>query len=171
MARNATEEKPETGVKPYKEVTFEDYITWRALGGLLIDESDPYTPNKVRIMSLDEFCTTFDVSRQTIWRWKNQTPDLAARIEKRRAEIMPLARVGAAWNQLFLNGMQTKDRRAAVDALKTFLGHFGNLQLPTQRTEVDAGQNLLDLVNAARKKNIIEGEPVDRPTANTGSSA
>lgn len=171
MGQNETGEKVQTGVKPYKDVTFDDYITWRALGGLLLVEDDPQTPNKIRMMPLEEFCTTFKVSRQTIWRWKSQTPDLAALIEKRRAEIMPLARVSAVWNQLFLTAMQTKDRRAAHDAQKTFLGHFGGLQLPTQRTEVDAGQNLLDLVNAARKKNIIEGEPVDRPVADAGNSA
>lgn len=169
MQQNTTEQNKQTGVEPYKSVAFEAYITWRALGGLLIVEDDENTPNKIKIMTLEDFCTTFEVDRTTVWRWKTQTPNLAELIEKRRLEVTPLARVSAAWNQLFMLGMQTQDKRAAVDAITKYLGHFGNLQLPKQRQEVEAGNNLMELLNQARKRNIVdiqEGELVD----DTGTS-
>lgn len=167
MQQNATDEDVETSVEPYKHDAFEGYITWRALGGLIVDEEydDPESgqivSNKIRKMPLEEFCKAFNVNRTTVWRWKKNTPDLALRIEKRRMEIVPLARVSVAYNQLFLLGMQSQDKRAAVDALKVFLGHFGNLQLPVQRNQVDVSQNLMDLVNVARKKKIVEAEVVE----------
>lgn len=63
--------------------------------------------------------------------------------------------------------MQSQDKRAAVEALKTFLGHFGNLQTPVQREVHEVGEGFADLIQATRdkpapkKEAAIEGEIVD----------
>jgi|SRR5665213_25113 len=162
MQPSATDQNVKTEIKPRKLDAFEGYITWRALGGLIIDEEykgtdergNPKTfTNHVRQMTLGEFCEAFNVDRATTWRWRTNTPNLAELVEKRRNEIIPVARVSAAWNQLFLLGMQSGDKRAAVDALKTFLGHYGNLQLPVQREIVKhEGESWASLVAAKRKQ-------------------
>jgi hypothetical protein len=129
MLPNVTTPAPSTEVTPYKQATFEDWLTFTALGGLLIDEDDQH----IYKMTLTEFCATFNVSKMTTLRWRKQTPDLETRIAQRRNEIIPMARVTVAYNQLFLLGMQTQDKRAAVEALKLFLGQFGNLELAAKR--------------------------------------
>lgn len=170
---NATLENSPTPIQPYKDVAFEAYVSWKALGGLVIDEEyeehddkgNPFmVTNKVRQMSLAEFCETFNVDRATTWRWKTNTPNLGELIRERREQMMPTARETAAWNQMFLLGMQTQDKRAAVEALKTFLGHFSGLKVPKQQAEVSASQDLMELFNQARKNKVIEGEVVDQQT-------
>lgn len=179
MVPNATEEKSETEVHPYKSGAFEAWITWRALGGLIVEEEGQKTDrdtgkkitvtNQLRTMPLSEFCETFRVDRKTLWRWAKQTPDLAQRIAARRNEITPLARVSVAYNQLFLLGMQSQDKRAAVDALKTFLGNFGDLQLPVQRQDIKVQGGLMEVLAAAQRDGIIEGEVVEPTNSDTGS--
>ena len=177
MSQSDTLEKPQTEVRPYKNEAFEAYITWRALAGLVVDEEyfdaqeGKTITNKLRQISLQEFCETYNVNRHTVWLWKNRTPDLAARIEARRNEVVPAARISVAYNQLFLLGMQTGDKRAAVEALKTFLGHFGNLQLPVQRQEIKVQSGLLEVLSAAQREGIIEGEIVEPTNIDASASS
>lgn len=166
MLPNVTEEKTPTVVKPYREITFEDWITFLALGGLMISEED----QTIYKMTLSQFCEKFNISKMTISRWRKQTPDLATRIEARRNEIAPMARVTAVYNQLFLSAMQSKDMRAAVDAQKTFLGHFGNLQLPVQRQDIKIQGGLAEVLIAAEREGILEGELVEPSTIDTDPS-
>lgn len=167
MQPNATDTNLQTAIKPHKQGAFEQYITWRALGGIIIDEENEESPNHADMMNFKEFCSTFKVNRSTVYRWKINTPDLAQRIEARRLEVIPLSRVTAVWNANFLTAIQTKDRRAAVEAQKVFLGHFGNLQLPAQREVHEIGEGFADLIQAARNrieptpKEPIEGEVVN----------
>ncbi len=74
---------------------------------------------------------------------------------------MPLARESMWFNQLHLLGMQTQDKRAAVDALKVLTGHFSDLRLPTVKQEIEIKDNASDLLKAAREEGIVEGEVVD----------
>lgn len=158
MQPNATTQNGQTGVQPYKQGAFDAYISWRALGGLIIDEDQD---NKIRQMKLAEFCDVYNVDRSTLWRWRANTPDLAARIEQRRNEIVPAARVSAVYNQLFLTAMQSQDKRAAVEAQRTFLGHFGNLQLPVQRQDIKIQGGLAEVLQAAADDGILEGEVIE----------
>ena len=132
----------------------------------MINEDD----GSIYKMKLSEFCEKFNVSKMTIVRWRKNTPDLAQRIEARRNEITPMARVTALYNQMFLLAMQSQDKRAAVDAGKTLLGHFGNLQLPVQREEVKHSGGWVDVLLQAKRDNVIEGEVINEPNADTGRS-
>jgi hypothetical protein len=170
MLENVETEKTQTVLKPYKQNTFEHYIEWRALGGMVIDEEDPNTPNKVRIMTFQQFCHEFDVSAETIRRWKRDIPDLEQKIEQRMNEIVPLARRQAVWNANFVMALQTQDKRAAVEAQKLFLGHFGNLKIPTQRQEIEHKFNAADLLVAAKTDGVIDGEVVHGSDDHTGTN-
>lgn len=157
MQPSATSESKQTGVEPRKNDAFEAYITFCALGGLTVTDDGTVTK-----MTLEEFLVSYGVHRTTVWRWKKNTPDLAEKIRTRRLEIVPIARETAAWNQLFLLGMQNKDKRAAVDALKAYLGHFSDMQLPVQRQDIKVKGSLAELMSSAEKE-FIEGEIVDGP--------
>jgi hypothetical protein len=137
----------------------EQWITFCALGGLVTTESDdPDQPVGLEQITITQFSQQLGVHRTTLYNWKNSIPNFGQRVRSRRAEVFSLSRESAAFNRLYLIGMNNKDMRAAVDALKTILGHFSKLELATQRHEVEAGQNLMDLVNAGRRKRVIEGE-------------
>lgn len=157
MSPNTTLQQYQTEVRPYKIGVFQEWITFLALGGLFIDEDDQH----IYRMTLTQFCERMGVARSTVNHWRKNTTNLAQLIEQRRGEIAPMARVSAMFNQLFLTGMQSKDLRAAVDAQKTFLGHFGNLQLPVQRQDIKIQGGLAEVLTAAEADGILEGEIVE----------
>ena len=186
MQENAGISKTTTRVEPYKKAAFDLYLTFCALGGMIVSDTGGIKP-----LTLGDFCRSVGVDEETTRRWKKNTPDFAMKVRARRDEITPLARETAAFNRLFLIGMsslptQTKDlidpatgkvktirtgqlhsdQRSAVDALKTYTGHFSNLRLPVQRQDIKVEGSLADIFTKAEKE-IVEGEVVnaDRPTA------
>lgn len=176
MQQNATLPETKAGVQPYKFSAFDNYITFCAIGGMRVTDT-----GQIETITLDQFCEDNGVNRATVFRWKKNTPDFAMRVRARRDEVIPLARETAALNRLFLLGMSSlptrigkdgkptgalhHDQRAAVDALKTYLGHHSELRVPTQRAEVDIKYSVSDLLKAASDDGIIEGEIVDAPAA------
>lgn len=162
--QNETLEKSQTAIKPYKTVVFDHWLTWKACGGLIVDEED----NRIYKMTLNDFCQHFGIAKSTANAWRNNTPNLSQLIEKRRDEIAPMAKVGIVFNQMFLTAMQSKDLRAAVDAQKTYLGHFGNLRLPVQREEIKhEGLSWAELAN--QKRQVIEAEVINADPNPTNS--
>lgn len=170
-----------TSITPYKDRAFDLYLTYCALGGMMVTDQ-----GGIKAMSLGEFCQQAGIDEKTTWRWKNRIPDFAMQVRQRRAEVVPLARETAAFNRLFLIGMTSlptgfkevvnqktgavrriptgalhDDQRAAVDALKTYTGHFSDLHTPTQRQEVKVEGSFLDMMTAAAQEGVIEGEIVD----------
>lgn len=143
-------------VEPYQKYAFDQFLNFCALGGLISDDD-----GKMRKMPIYEFCQLVGVDQSTTWRWKHM-PDFAARVRERREEIMPLMRESMWFNQLHLLGMQTQDKRAAVDALKTLTGHFSELRLPTVKQEVKVEVNTWTGLLES-KRNLIEGEVVNEP--------
>lgn len=155
MLPNVTKLDTQPSVRSTNEGALDAYITYCALGGLITE--DDGKPSK---MKLDDFCATYGVTRMTLSRWKREIPDFVQRVDKRRTEIVPLARVSAVWNANFVAAVQTKDLRAAVEAQKVFLGHFGNLVTPTQRVDATVQVNTWTGLMEA-KRTVIEGEVVD----------
>lgn len=158
-----TAEDGQTAIKPYKHEIFDAWLTWKACGGLMVDEED----NRAYRMTLTDFCQTFGVTRPTVGEWRKNTPNLAELIEQRRNEIAPLAKVTNVFNQMYLTAMQTKDKRAAVEAQKAYLGHFGKLQLPVQRQDVKLQVNNWSQL-LQKKREVIEAEIVDEPENHNG---
>lgn len=163
--RNSTVDKTQNAVEPYKFGEFDAYISYLALGGLITSEED----GTIHRMTLTRFCEIYHVDRKTTLNWRKNTPDLWDQVRKRREEIMPAARESAWFNQLHLLGMQSQDKRAAVDALKVLTGHFSGLRLPAQDVKHEAGDSWAALISEHEDKhaNVIEGEVTDaNPTEN-----
>lgn len=165
MLPNVTNDSTKTEVEPYKAGQLDAYVTYCALGGLITEDD-----GAVSRMSIDEFCQHYGVTRMTLNRWKKQIPDWPLRVAARRDEIMPLARVTAVWNSVYSLARQTKDRRAAVNAAKLFLGHNG-LQLPVQRQDIKVQGGLMEILEAAERDGIIEGEVIEPKAVDTGTSS
>lgn len=173
MQPTATTDLAAPGWQPRREDAFDRYLTYCAIGGLTVSDE-----GNITTMTLEQFCAETGIDRATTWRWKKNIKNFAQMVRSRRDEIVPLARETAALNRLFVIGMSSigpsalhHDQRAAGDALKTYLGHHSRLRLPTQPHEIEAGRTLMDLVNTARNKNVIEGEVVGRNDDNAGGSA
>lgn len=149
----------------------EQWITFVALGGLITSESDDENnPVSIRQMPVSEFSAKVGVPRSTLYEWKKRIPNFGARVRKRREEVFSLSRETQLFNRAYLIGMHSKDHKAAGDMIKMLLGHSAQLMLPAQRHEIEAGQSLVDLANAARKRNIIEGDTVGNDNhAGTGA--
>lgn len=154
MQPNASITSTATSVQPYRHGTFEEYVTYCALGGLIT--SDDGVLSK---MTLSQFCQQFGINRKTAYRWRQQTPDFGERVRRRREEIFPLARESACWNQLYLIGVTSLgenghgDHKAAVQALKLMLGHFGGLRLASaKQQDIEGRQSWSELLNLARKR-------------------
>lgn len=138
------------------------WIDYCAIGGLItndgmdLDESDGKI-KEIRRITITQFSEMINVPRRTLHAWKTIIPDFGDRVRKRREELWPQARETAIFNRLYLIGM-TGTGQSSVDALKVLAAHFSKLRLPTQPHEVEAGENLIELLNLGRKKNIVEGE-------------
>jgi hypothetical protein len=156
MSPNVTIASDPKVIEPYKAGAFDAYISYCALGGILTDED-----GEIHRMPLADFCATYGVTRKTLNRWK-ATPDWRERVDKRRDEVVPLARVTAVWNNMYLIARQSRDKKAAVEAARLFLGHNG-LKLPVQRNEVEhqLGNTWADLLKQKRERTIVEAEVVD----------
>jgi hypothetical protein len=129
----------------------EAYISFVASGGIITNE-DGVVGQK---MTAKQFADKVGVTRESLYRWQKTIPNFWDRVNKRRAEIFNQNRITAIWNGLYLKAAAGNPEQA-----KIILGHFANWQPPTQKTEVRIG-GLGDLVNAARRKKIIDGEPSD----------
>ena len=153
MQPNATYSEPPTPVKPYKDVAFDEYLSFCALGGLITSDDGMLSK-----MTLNDFCRQFGVHRATTYRWKHNTPNFGEKVRQRRDELFPLSRETAMWNRLYLIGMQSKDLRAAVDAIKTLLGHFSGLTLPAKRKPEpsNSGASWVELITKYRNEGLIE---------------
>lgn len=156
-------------VEPYQAYAFDQFLTYSALGGLIVDDDGDGDGNpKLRKMPIYEFCKRVGVDQKTTWRWKH-SEGFAMKVRARRDEIVPLARETMAFNQLFLLGMQMQDKRAAVDALKTYLGHFSNLRLPTVKQEVEVGEGLANLLQMGRAKFTKDVDTIQEGTIVEGA--
>ena len=154
MLQNVPNKEILTPVSPYRNGAFEDYVSFCAIGGLITSDE-----GRLSTMTTSQFCQQWGVDRKTTYRWR-QTPGFADRVRARRDEIFPLARETACWNRLYLIGLQSKDLKAAVQALTLLLGHFGGLLLPARRNDATSssqGNSLAELLMKARAE--VERSP------------
>lgn len=152
----------ETETEKMLKLQQEQWISFCALGGLITLESDnKWSTQDIHQMTVTEFSETIGVARRTLYNWKKQIPNFGEKVRERRNEVFSLSRESVLFNRAYMIAMTSNDHKAAGEMIKMLLGHGANLELPAQRHEIEAGQNLMDLVNIARKKNIIEGETIE----------
>jgi len=133
----------------------DSYISYVAVGGLIIHEDGSFTK-----MSVDEFASKVGFSRQQLNNWTKIIPDFAQKVERRRAELMPVNRVSAIWKGLTLKAMSGN-----VEAAKIVLGQYANWQPPAQKHEIEVTTGLADLV--AKKKLEMERKVIDAAPADS----
>lgn len=130
----------------------EAWIDYRALNGLITDDDG------IRKMTVDEFATWVGVAtRQTLYDWQKSIPDFWQRVNDRRVEIAPRARLQRIHETWYLKAAQVNNWPVTEAWLRNFDPNFKEART---KVEHDVAGSLLDVLEKARTRSVIEGEVV-----------
>jgi hypothetical protein len=143
--------------KPASEVTVSDAgkpaeqpLDWRqqyvvdyyAIGGLVTTEE-----GEVKKMTVTELANTLKVDRSTIYDWRDRIPGFWDHVAQARQRLGGQNRVQKVWNGVFLRAAKGDAEQA-----KMFLANFDpNYKAPGDKSDRNAAETLIDLMNAARQ--------------------
>ena len=131
----------------------DNYITYLAVGGLRLDEDGDMKQLKLR-----DFADQLGVTRQTLWNWRKNVPNLAQMVRDRRKEMFSVDAESLVWK-----GVMLRAAKGDAEQAKMFLSHFSDYQLPTQKTEQSVEvKGLGDLIKAAliaKRGEVIDATP------------
>lgn len=147
------------------------WIDYNALNGLITDVTEdrinPKTgePMILRKMTIQEFADIVGVDRKTLQRWRVIIPNFWQRVNDRRQELAPQARLQRMHEVWYLSALRVgtegfRDRQM-------WLANFDkSFHMPTQPVEHEIGGGLADVLEIARKRgretaNIPEGEVIN----------
>lgn len=128
------------------------WIDYCALGGMMTDDA-----GKITNMTIQQFADRLTVHRSTLNEWKKSIPNFWDMVKRRRIELSKNSRASKVYNGLFLKAAQGDPK-----AVKLWAELFDGYQPAAQKHDVKIS-GLMDLVNIARKRNIIEAEVVEQP--------
>jgi hypothetical protein len=147
------------------------WIDYNALGGLITDDTQDWkdkdgnlTP--MRKMSIIEFAQMIDVSRETLRLWRTQIPDFWGKVNARRKELAPQSRLAQVHRKWYIEVLKMKNW-PMVEAW--LINNDPTYETPKVKHELDVGDNLADLLLAAKRDGIIEGEVVNAPSNDPGA--
>jgi hypothetical protein len=131
------------------------YVDYKALGGLITNDDG------IRKMKVDELASMLGVTRDAMYKAKAQVPNFWALVTQRRNELSGEERLAAMSDIWYLRAKGT-----GTDAFKYFQlwqANFNpNFRMPTEKKQIDIGDNLSTLFGKMRgAKGIVEGEVVD----------
>jgi acyl-CoA hydrolase len=141
-------------------VAQDDWITYCATGGLEVVMEEVVKDgrssiNQLRQTSITKFAQTHNVDRKTLYNWKKSIPDFQRRVDERRRQIFTDDRMALVWNGLFMRAAKGDAKQAEMIA-----SHFGDYVPPTQKVQVDVGDNFVDMMSMiqadAQPKQVIE---------------
>jgi hypothetical protein len=165
LSQDVTKTKAEISVaeiEDVKQISFkkDQWIDFNALSGWITEGG------AIRSMTIEEFANTIGVEKRTLYRWRTSIPDFWERVNARRKVLGSETRLQRVWSALYAKAASGNPQAAAL----YLANHDPDFKMPTQKVENDVGQNLLALVNSARKKKVIEGEILEPENDNAGSS-
>jgi hypothetical protein len=152
-----------------KQLTIQQqaWIDYNALNGLITDileeKVDPKTGTALtmRKMTIQEFAELIDVHRDTLRVWRTAIPNFWERVNQRRKELAPTARLQQIHERWYLNALKMKNWPVTEAWLRNFDPDYRE---PKQKIEHELGNSWMALFEHKRK--VIEGEVVDDPSAN-----
>lgn len=127
------------------------WVDFCALGGMMTDDA-----GNIYLMTVSEFALKIGVHRSTLNDWKKSIPTFWDMVRKRRIDLSKNSRASKVYNGLFLKAAQ-----GDASAVRLWAELFDGYQPPAQKHDVKVS-GLMDLVNLARKKQVIEGEVVEQ---------
>lgn len=156
-------EKPKgvsTQISAYDKLTNVQraYVDYKALGGLITDDDG------VRKLPVEKLAEMLGVTRDAIYKAKANIPDFWALVNDRRKELggqERLAKMNEVW---YIRAMGTGP--GAFQYFQLWQANFNpDFRMPTQPVEHHAADSWTELMS--NKRNVIEGEVVDREQTET----
>lgn len=151
-----------------KQLTIQQqtWIDYNALNGLVTDNLedgiDPKTGSAMtlRKMTIQEFAELIGVHRDTLRIWRSAIPNFWQRVNDRRRELAPTARLQLIHEKWYLNALKMKNWPVTEAWLRNFDPEYRE---PKQKVEHELGNSWMALFE--HKRQVIEGEVVDGPGA------
>lgn len=117
-------------------------IDYYALQGLMTDEE-----GNLKKMPVTELAQLLQIDRTTVYDWRDTIPDFWGKVTKARARLGGQNRVQKVWN-----GVYMRAAKGDAEQAKLFLANFDeSFRMPNQSVDLNAGNTLIDLMNAARQ--------------------
>lgn len=148
--------------KPFVLTIQQQYwIDYNALSGLITDitddrvneRGDPLTMQK---MTITKFAELLDVDRTTLRNWTRSIPDFWDRVNARRRELAPQARLQKVHEVWYLAAQSPKN----FQDRQLWLANFDpNFRMPAQKVEHEMGNSWAALLESKRK--VIESTNAD----------
>lgn len=136
------------------------WIDYNALNGIITDNMESITMRK---MSISEFAQLINVNRDTLRNWRTYIPNFWDRVNERRKEITPRARLQVMHERWYLEAMKMKNWALSEAWLRN---HDSDYKESKQKVEHELGDGFADAMNIARERRlksqtVVEGEVVD----------
>lgn len=153
-------------------ITQQLWVDFNALGGLITDLTDERTTKDgglttLRKMTITEFADRLGVNRDTLREWRRTIPNFWERVNLRRKELSPGARLARVHETWYLKAV-----KGDFQFLQLWLANFDDtFHTPNQNVTHDIGSGLMDALQIARQRqlkeqNATEGEVIDAATDN-----
>lgn len=150
--------------RPYSDLNFtqQSYIDWKALGGLVTEDSEGEKGVIVRKMPLTELAKRCGVSIDAFAKAKASVPNFWELVAERRETLSGESRLARVHETWFLRAV-----KGDWQHMEAWLRNFDPKYKPANvKVEHELGDGVADALNLARERsrqigNIQEGEVVD----------
>lgn len=151
--QNVTKAKNANGEKPM-DMRHQAFIDYRALNGLISDDDG------IRKMTVDDFATKVGVDRRQLYRWQESIPDFWDKVNARRHEIAPRARLQKMHEVWYLSAL--KPGADGYRDRQLWLANFDDdFRMPTEKLEHSAGTGLADMIAHKRRGDDNDRKIID----------
>jgi hypothetical protein len=138
------------------------WVDYKALGGVIYDAD----ADTLRKMPVHELAEKLNISRETLYQWRNQIPGFWERVEQRRAELNGqevLAQIHTKWK---IKALKMDNWPLTEAWLRNFDKSY---KLANSKTE-EAADSLAELMNLARSRRAQSGQVIDGEVVRESSS-
>lgn len=152
--------------RPYAELNLTQrmYVDWKALNGLVYDQSKEGSQVVPRKMPLYELAAMCGVTVDAFYQAKASIPNFWELVAERRRELGGQSRLAQVHETWFLEAIG-----GSWPHMEAYLRNFDpGYKEAKQKVEHDLGEGLADALNIARERQlkahtVVEGEVVDEP--------
>lgn len=141
----------------------EAWIDYNALSGIVTDNMEEGNGGGMRKMSISEFAQIVGVHRDTLRNWRTYIPNFWDRVNERRRELAPHARLQLVHQRWYIKAVAMDDWRITEAWLRN---HDPDYKESKQKVEHELGNTWAALLRG--KQDVLEGEIVDEPTDQPG---
>lgn len=140
----------------------QEFIDLKAVGGYITDEN-----NEIRKLTVDQLCKRHGVTRQAVYKQIKHIPNFWDLVMERRKNLNKKQRLSNMHSKWYIHALTFKNW-AVTEAW--FINNDENYIKPSEKREVELGDNLAALLASEEAEKIIEGEVIEHATEQSTES-